>query len=475
VRAIAGPALLHLGFLAAGLGFLRAAGVVRAATLPVWLAAAGLAYLAGVVAVVLVCIALLVVGVPLSFGEALVICVVLALPFLLELRGGAIRRRPALRVPQLAPEQWVAALALFAVGVVAVIGVLTLGVKAVDEWDAWNLWTRKAVLLVHDGQLPLDVFSGAAYATSHPDYPLLLPVLEALHLRSTGRLEPWNVHVAIWLLLACFIWAMAFLGSRVTRPIVWALLPAAAALLSISELLSGLADVPLAYLLCLAVLALALFLEGERRSDLALGALFLAGAASMKNEGLPGAVFALGATFAVLVVGRRRRLLAPFALAAAAVVAVGIAPWRLWLAAHDITGDIPVAKGVDPSYLFSAARWDRVWPSVEALHGQLTNTATASIFVPLALALVVLRVRGRHRSPVAAFYLGAGVLYAASLVWAYWISPLDLVFHIQKSVSRIYVGVAFIALAATVHLIGRPPVTLSEADAGPPRRASAEP
>jgi 4-amino-4-deoxy-L-arabinose transferase-like glycosyltransferase len=353
-------------------------------------------------------------------------------------------------------------LALGAFALVAVIGLLMVGVKGVDDYDAWNLWTRKAILLFYDGGLPLDVFSGRAYATTHPDYPMLLPVLEALHLRSTGRFEPWSIHIALWLLLAGFVWAMAFLASRVTRPIVWALLPAAAALISVRELLTGLADVPLAFLLCLAVLALALWLEGERRSDLALAALFLAGAAGMKNEGLLGALLALAMTVAVVAVRRRWRALVPLGVAAAAMLAVAVAPWRLWLSAHDLKGDIPIGKGLDPSFLFSAARWDRVWPSVEAVHGQLIAQSSASIFVPLALALVVLRLRGRDRSPVAGFYLGIGLLYAASLVWAYWVSPLDLAFHIEKSVSRIYVGVAFIAVAATVHLIGRPPVALAE-------------
>ena len=462
MRAVLGPALLHLGFLAAGLGLLRLAGVVRAATLLRWLAAAGLAYLAGVIVVVLVCIVLLVLGVPLSFPLALAISAVLALPFLLELRPGLARSGPAVRRPDLTGEQWVAALVIASMAIVGVIGVLTLGVKAVDSYDAWNLWTRKALLLVHDAHLPVEVFSGRAYLNTHPDYPMLLPVLEALHIRSTGKVDPWNVHTALWLLLVGFAWAMGFLASRVTRPAVWALLPASAALVSTRDLLSGYADAPLAYFLALAALALALWLESGRRSDLFVAALFVAGAAAMKNEGLLGAMLALAVTLAVLLLGRRRDALVPFAVATAGVLAVAVAPWRLWLAAHDLKGDISPSKGLDPSFLFSAERWDRVWPSIEALHGELVNRFSAALFVPLALALIVVRLRGSNRSPVAGFYLALGVLYAASLVWAYWISPLDLQFHLDKSVSRIYIGVAFIAVAAGVHLIGRP--TLEDAD-----------
>jgi hypothetical protein len=98
------------------------------------------------------------------------------------------------------------------------------------------------------------------------------------------------------------------------------------------------------------------------------------------------------------------------------------------------------------------------------------DVASARAFlIPVALALLLLRWRNGERSPLDGFFLAVALLYAVGLVWAYWVSPLPLDFHIRNSVGRIYVGVALISLAAIFHLVPSP---REPADAAP---AAAEP
>jgi hypothetical protein len=266
--------------------------------------------------------------------------------------------------------------------------------------------------------------------------------------------RPGQVQSLFPVLMVAFAWAAAFLSARVTRPAVWAPIVAMISLASLSELLSGYADAPLAYLLCLGALGLGLWLESGRRSDLALGMLMLAGAASIKNEGLVGTMLMLGVAGAVLALRRWWPVLREFVLGSALLVVVGVLPWRLWLAVNHLHGDIPVSKGISPGFL--ADHVSRVRPSLEALYTQLSAGGFPALLVPLGLAIVLVRLRGRDASPAAGFYLATGLAYFGSLVWAYWISPLDLAFHLQTSANRVVLSVMFVGAAALLHLTGRP-------------------
>jgi hypothetical protein len=466
MRQLAGPLALHVGFLVAGYGLLAAFGTLRDATAARWLAAGGLAYICGVVGVVSVTIVLLVIGVPLSLKATAVVVALLAAPMAMAL----LRGRPALR-PLPRPsgsEAWIAIGLLAAFAVVFLIGLASVGLRPLDQFDAWNLWARKANLLFWNGDLPSSIFHGQAYERVHPDYPMLLPVFEALHLRALGHFDPRVVHVPVWLLLGAFTWAAGFLASRVTRPAVWAPIVTGAALLSVPALLTAYADVPLAYLLTLAALSTGIWIERRGPADLAVAATLLAGCAATKNEGLVGCLIILVTAIGVLAAMRSRRDALLTGAAAAAVLVVAVVPWRAWLSVNDLHGDTPVRQSLDPSFL--ADRFGRLGPSLEALHGQLTTRTPLAVLVPLALALVALAARSRRLRPLAAFYAAIGVLYFASLAWAYWISPLPLQFHLDTSVSRVAIGVMFLGLATVLHLGGAAltPAPAPPAPAPPP-------
>lgn len=462
MRADLAPIALTALFGFAGLGVLAALDFVKPSLSEV-LGALGLAYLVGVGAVLLPAIGLLTLGVAVRLPGLVALCAAIGLAGIgvAARRRGCLRgliHRPSWSRRGLGLDVLVAAVFLVTFGMYAVLGFQHASVLPLDAWDAWAIWTNKAVALVEWGGLRPEFFASPAYSYMHLDYPVLMPLYEAIYFRAAGTVNTQAVHVHFWTLLIAFVWAAGFIASRVTRPALWAPILVAFALAPgvSSQLLTLYADVPVAIFLCIGILLLGLWLSDRRPAELALATLFLATAANIKNEGLVAGLAALVVLALVVVVSpppqlTRVRALGP-ALAALAGFIVGVLPWRIWMESHHITGDLPVRDALDPSFLWD--RSDRVWPSIEALAGQLVLQERWFYVVPLALAVVAVCLAIGVLRQVAAFYLLTGVMVFAGLIWAYWISPNDLGWHLSTSVDRVATSVVFVGLAALLHLSG---------------------
>jgi hypothetical protein len=464
MRANFGPVAADALFVLAGFGVLNAVGFLRNS---LWdaLAAIGLAFLAGVSFVVMVAIGLLAVGVPFRLPTFVALSLASGGVGLLVRREwlGMLRlRRPAaadLRslLSRTNPQAWIACFTLVAFAVYAVIGSFMARVRPLVEWDSWSIWGRKGEMLFHSGSLPTEFFTSPAYMFMHADYPILVPVFESIHFRAMGTTDTQAIHWQFWILLVAFVWAIIYLGLRrgtlhewLPLAIVVSIVPAVS-----SQLLTAYADIPMALFLALGVLLLGEWLATGDGRLLALSSLFLAASANTKNEGMMAAVVALVVAGAVIVIGHRSSRLRPLGLGVAAFV-VGIVPWRVWIAAHGIHGDIPVLKGLNPSYLGDRA--DRIWPSVKSLYMQVIDQAGWLYVIPIgaALALVCLFV-GQRRS-IAAYYLATGLIAFGALVWVYWISPTEpLSYYLATSAYRVVAVLAAIAFAALLQLASPAP------------------
>ena len=469
MRVDLGPAAADVLFVLAGLGVVNAIGFLRSSLLDVF-AAIGLAFLAGVCFVMTVAIALLTIGVPFRLPAFIALSLATAVVGLLSRRGwlAMFRHRPALQISRSAIrstklQTWIATLAIAGFGAYAVAGTLDARVQPLNAWDAWSIWTRKAEVLFFSGSLPTDFFASPAYAFMHPDYPILLPVYEAVQFRAMGTIDTQAIHVQLWLLLVAFVWAIVYLGLRRGTVLEWLPLALAASIAPAvyGQLFTAYADIPMALLLALGVLLLGEWLLTRDGRLLALAVVFLVGSANTKNEGLMAAVVALAVAAAVTAVGSTRASLRPLALAAVAFVA-GILPWRVWIAAEGIHGDIRLGKGLDPSYL--AAHAGRVWPSVQSLYGQLIEQTSWLYIVPFGAAIALVCLFIRQRRSLATFYLATGLLAFVALVWIYWISPtVPLDFFLASSSYRVVSVLTAIAFATLLHVA--PPRAVPPADA----------
>jgi hypothetical protein len=410
-------------------------------------------------------IVLLVVGGPFNLATFVVICLVLASPLVVDLRGLWSRkwtRPPWLLNPraywrEAGLERRLVLVSMVVFALVGIVGLLTLSGQPIDReagFDTWNLWMRKANLMFFGSHLPLAIFKSNTEGYIQAYYPLGYPLLLAVHMRAMGVYETSTVHVVVWILMLAFVWAGAFLASQVTRPLVWAALLPGTAFLVYQQASTGYADIPVAIFLCLAVLAVGIWLERRSRTDLWVACLLLSGSVQIKNEGFIGALIILVVAGCYLLRWRQWTAIRDLAVCGAGVVFVAILPWRLWLTANQIAGDHSLGETFNPVYLVD--HFKRVWPSLKALESQITGQTSTSGLIIIALALALLRLRGRARHPLASFYLAVGLLYFLSLLAAYWTSPYVesfLPFYVQTTVFRIVPGgLGFICVAAILHL-----------------------
>jgi hypothetical protein len=405
MRADLAPLATSALYLFAGFGVLGAAGALR---LRLWslLAAAGLAYLAGMAAVLLVGIALMSAGVALGLGSVTAITIAIGVGGLALWRirgepadtrppraatGAAAELRAAIR--SWGPEHWIAAAIVAALVVYLAAGYAAASRETIFGWDSFSIWSRKALLLLHAGKPDAAIFGSNYYTFMNPDYPILLPFAESIFFRVSGTTDFQALHGQFWILFAAFLWAAGYLASRVGRPLLWA--PLIALLAVTPGLEVGIrtmyADVPMSLFLGIGVLLVGMWITDRRPGDLALGTLMLAAAASTKNEGLAAAAGVLVVALLVRVIARdggsvRSAAAAP--LAALAALGVAVAPWRLWVGAHDVpTVTIPVSKGFDPGFVIGHA--DRFHPTVTAIGSEVADPGKWYYLLPLALAMAI--------------------------------------------------------------------------------------
>jgi hypothetical protein len=410
--------LVNLLMALLGLGLMLLLGIAR--TPRELLVRSPLAYALGLAATGVVGSALELVGAPLGEVELTILAVA-------SLAGGSVKLLTGSDSDNVRRSQSPLSLCfgLVALGLAAALvlhAAYAYSVRPLREWDGWVIWATKARALYAHGGVEDAVFASDAYA--HPDYPLLLPTLEAIGFRALGHFDSVALHLQLAGLALAFVAAAWTISRASATPAVsgLAVLTAISAPAVLKQLGWNYADVPVGIFCSLGVAALAAWLRTGEKWLLTTAVVLLAAGASTKSEGLLFALAALAAALLVTVGSRRGRVV--HVLVGGGAFLLAILPWRLYVLAHGLEAqDYELSNVLDLSFL--ADNTDRVRTAAPELLREMATSDNWGLVLPLAAcALAVGLLRGRFA--VAAFgalWLGCSFV---GLLLIYWISELEL-------------------------------------------------
>ncbi len=439
-RAYVGLLALDLLLLATGTCVLFATGLVRDSRNALRLA--GLSFVAGWACYGVLASLALIAGLSLSAVETIALCVLISAAALLM--GRRVSAAPTSRAESAGPPwlRWlgIAAAALLALYFVAFL-VRAFVSPAEEFWDGWAFWLPKAKAIYYFGGL--DTGPGGFTHFASRDYPPLLPGFDATAFHFMGGAHPAVLPVQEWVLAASFVGAAgALLIRRVSSGFVWPVLAALALTPRFSSnLLSSIADQPVAIMLSLAAVCGALWLLEGGRPCLVLCGIFLAAAALLKNEGLLFGLFLVAALgVGVLVEGGKRWR--PI-LALACVPLLAIVPWKIWLATN---GQPTSSDYYSWSYLLHPGRLvgraDRLETALTDLPQYVLAPSRWLLTVPLVFAAAALLARRRP-----ALALLPTVFFALAflgLAFLYWIGSIPIDFWLNTSAERVAVSLVIV-------------------------------
>ena len=351
---------------------------------------------------------------------------------------------------------WLLPLFFAALGMSIFLFINSTASNLYGAWDAWAIWNQRAKFFAQPDASWRRAFSPllnqvAGAGATHPDYPMLLSGYIARCWSWMGSIGDVSAPIAVAALFSAATIGVLVSALAIVRSWSLAVL-AGMILLSTAFLLVGpwqYADVPLGYYY-LSALALLLIADANSERTFALSGLAVGLAAWTKNEGLLFALFAALAVAAyALKTGNRKAL---FSFTAGALVPLAITLYFQFGMAP-ATGTYAHVSSRDMAS--RAADWSRYVKIAKALwvEGVAQGAGLANPVVSIGLLMAFLRIapgRLRHPMTIAAF----GTLFAlfVGYLCTYLITPLDLTWHLDTSLKRLYVHLwpSFVFLAVGI-------------------------
>jgi len=309
-------------------------------------------------------------------------------------------------------------------------------------WDAWAIWNQRARFLAQpDGSWRrafsplLNQIAGAGAA--HADYPMLLSGYVArcwTWMDSIGDVAAPIATAALFsaATVGVLVSALAVLRGRSTA-IIAALILLGTAFQLICPW--QYADIPIGFYY-LSTFALILLADADRERILTLAGLAMGLAAWTKNEGL---LFTLLLTCAVAVnalISKNWRQLALFTMGAAVPVTLALGFKFFMAPATGTFGQSPLTDT-----MHRLVDWSRYAKIGKAfwIEGIAQGAGMAHPIICLAVLGVFLKLSPeRLRQPVMISSLSALFAVYAGYFCAYVITPLDLTWHLNTSLDRLY-------------------------------------
>jgi hypothetical protein len=410
IHALAGVLLFTVVLVAVGMALLWALGAYGWLTDVVRLA--GVAYLAGLSALIVLLSLELVVGIPITgASSALSLLLLLAI----GLGTGAARKRSR---PLRIPLGWrFPRISVFVAASLAGIVVYMEGLfrqarlaTPLAEFDGWWNWIPKAKAIYYFGGLDPQFLS----FMPNQSYPPGMPVVHAVAFHFMGAPDDTTLHVQYWFYAAGFVAAVAGLLTPRVRATI--LVPSFFLIFLAPSFITWstrtYVDFPLGYLLATAALLTFYWVEDRQPWQLVTVTLLLSAAMLTKREGILLAACVVVAGLASSA--KDWRACWPRLAAAGAIALILELPWRIWFTLHGIASDAP-SGGV----VRELADTGRGWATVKLVASTLVAPDVWRLAPIVGAAAILLALIARAWLP--AIYVCAFVASAAVMaVWIIW-------------------------------------------------------
>ena len=325
-----------------------------------------------------------------------------------------------------------------------------------EAYDAVANWGLKAKAIFLGGDITESFLRNPNYEVFHPDYPLLVPLLESYVYRCIGDLREASAKMVFPLYLAgsvaILIAALRKAGQTRRSCLLFGFLLVSIPYLS-EQATNGYADVVVSFYFGAGSLYLYLWQIKGTGLFLVFSALLTGCAALTKNEGLVLVCIHLVWLAAVLLsrsgIALRRRLVSLgiyFCILAAILM-----PWYLFKNSLGLRNDVVNSEVV------AGLNWNsfsRVGPILYHLQTQVFGPKNWNLVWILLCAAVGLKHRILLRSPAVFVLCAMGLTLVAYmsvyLITPYTIPPFDVTWHLRTSASRLLLHV----LPQVVFLIG---------------------
>ena len=394
-------------------------------------------------------------GVPALLGSLLGIS---ALVFLVVMprrsRDRSPEAIPRLAAAHLQPLEWffVAALVLEASSVF-----FRASFRPMEAYDAVSNWGLKGKAIWLAGNIPTSFLQNPNYEVFHPDYPLLVPLLESYVYRFAGGLREGSAKLMFPLFLAgCAVTLFAALrrtGQTRRSCLLFSFLLISIPYFS-EHATNGYADVILGFYFCAGTLYLYFWQITGETLFFVLSTLFAGFAALTKNEGLLLVGIYLIWITALLLwrtdVPFRNRI-ATLGISCCLLAAL-LMPWYLFKASLGLRNDVINSEAIKAGLKWSGI--SRLGPILYHFQTQVFGPKNWNLVWMLFAAAVCLRQKVLLRTPAVSVLLATVAVLIAYvgvyLITPYSVAPFDVTWHLRTSASRLLLHV----LPQVVFLIG---------------------
>ena len=321
-----------------------------------------------------------------------------------------------------------------------------------EAYDAVSDWGLKAKAVFLAGNIPESFLRNPDYQVFHPDYPLLVPLLESHVYRFVGDLRETSAKVIFPLFLAGCV-AVLFAALRRAGQTRRSCLLFSFLLVSIpyfsEHATNGYADVVVSFYCGAASLYLYHWQTTGRGLFLVLSALLTGFAALTKNEGLVLIGIHLVWLAAVLIsrssIAFRSKIVSLGIYLC--ILAAVLMPWYRFKESLGLRNDV-----INREVVTAGLSWNslsRVGPILYHLQTQMFGPKNWNLVWILLCVAVGLRRQVLLRSPAVFLLLATGLTLAAYMS-IYLITPYDVTWHLRTSASRLLLHV----LPQVVFLVG---------------------